>query len=161
MKHQWIQWSIAPMITAILLIPTPAMASHCWWDHYGHEHCDQGQHRGWYKHEDTRQQPLLDWKTKEILKGGVVGAGVGAGAGLLLHKSVGKTALVGALVGSGTQATRYSKILRQHPVGKMAVYGALAGAGASQLTHEGSLGKGALWGAAIGGGLGFLQNSGR
>ncbi len=148
------------LITSITIggLCSPMMANaHCIEDSQGRTHCDNGQHNGW-------QQPgtpnsLLDWKTRKILKGGLVGAGVGAGAGLLLDKPVGKTAVVGAGIGAGSQAVRYSETLNRHPIVKTAAYGALTGAGVSQVQREGSLSKGLLWGGAIGAGVGALKHA--
>ena len=134
-----------------------------------HRHHDNGNHYGWYKNKnghyynrqgrrgyyDRRRSAWVDYKTGKIIKGGLVGAGIGAGAGLLLDKHVGKSALVGAGLGAGTQAVRYSNTMRRHPIAKTAAYGALAGTGVSAATGRG-LGKGALWGGAIGTGIGAL-----
>jgi hypothetical protein len=129
---------------------------------------NNGNHYGWYKNKhrgyaydrrgyyDRRRNAWIDYKTGKIIKGGLVGAGIGAGAGLLLDRHVGKSALVGAGIGAGTQAIRYSNTMRRHPIVKTAAYGALAGTGVSAATGRGSLGKGALWGAAIGTGVGAL-----
>jgi hypothetical protein len=129
-----------------------ALAKH----HHKHKHCNHSDHRNW----SQRNEPLFDYKTGKILKGGLIGAGIGAGTGILLNKPVGKTALIGGGIGSGVQAIRYSDTMNRHPIVKTAAYGALAGAGASQLSRrEGSLTKGALWGAAIGTGVGAIKNS--
>lgn len=110
-------------------------------------------------YNDRRNQDaFFDWKTKKILKGSLVGAGVGTGAALLTDKPVAKTAVLGAGIGAGTQAVRYSKTLRRHPVVKTAAYGGLIGAGANHLIRNGSIGKGALWGSAIGAGVGVLKD---
>lgn len=116
--------------------------------HYGHAH---------NQYYDDRRGGGLDYKTGKILKGGLVGAGIGAGAGLLLDRPVGKTALVGAGIGAGTQAVRYSRTIRRHPVVKTAAYGALAGTGVSAATGR-KLSSGALWGGGIGAGLGVLRD---
>jgi len=113
--------------------------------------------RHYSRYNDYRRPSGIDYKTGKIIKGGVIGAGVGAGAGLLLDRPVAKTALVGAGVGAGTQAVRYSKTLRQHPVVKTGAYGALAGTGVSAITGK-KLAPGALWGGAIGTGVGVLQH---
>ena len=63
-----------------------------------------------YYYEDSRRS-WFDTKTGKIVKGSLIGAGVGAGAGLVLDKSVGKSALLGAGIGAGVQALRYSDFL--------------------------------------------------
>lgn len=152
-------WLTAGLLIVGFLLPLSAQARHCWTDNHGRVHCDQGLHRGWTQYRDTRNRnALVDWKTKKVLKGGLIGAGVGAGAGALLDKNVGKTAILGAGIGAGTQAVRYSNYMRRHPVVKTAAYGTLAGAGASQLTRHGSIAKGSLWGAAIGTGVGAFRH---
>lgn len=156
---------VAIMVSGMSFSALTAEAGHKW------KHRNNGNHYGWRnnhyrnagydrynrydRYDDGR---LLDWKTRKIIKGGVVGAGVGAGAGLLMDKPVGRTALVGAGVGSGVQAVRYSRTMQRHPIARNAAYGALAGAGASQLTRNTSLGKGALWGGAIGAGVGAIRH---
>jgi len=133
-----------------------AQANHGWYDRNGHYHASNGYYgRRYY---DRRGGGLVDYKTGKILKGGLVGAGIGAGAGLLLDRNVGKTALAGAGIGAGTQAIRYSRTMQRHPIVKTAAYGALTGAGVSALSRRTSLGKGALWGAGIGAGLGALNH---
>lgn len=114
-------------------------------------------HRNNGRFNDYRRPSGVDYQTGKIIKGGVIGAGVGAGAGLLLDRPVAKTALVGAGVGAGTQAVRYSRTLRHHPVVKTGAYGALAGTGVSAITGK-KLAPGALWGGAIGTGVGVLQH---
>jgi hypothetical protein len=109
------------------------------------------------RYNDYRRPSGVNYQTGKMIKGGVIGAGVGAGAGLLLDRPVAKTALVGAGVGAGTQAVRYSRTLRQHPVVKTGAYGALAGTGVSAVTGKKLL-PGALWGGAIGTGAGVLQH---
>lgn len=112
--------------------------------------------RPYYRDNNGR---FIDQKTGSILKGGLVGAGIGAGAGLLTGRSVGRTALVGGGIGAGVQATRKSRYMSQHPVVKTAAYGALTGVGASAVMGDGhKLGKGALVGGGIGAGLGWLKN---
>lgn len=148
---------LAALVASLLGSPLYAQAQ-CWTDKHGRTHCDQGKHNGWYN-RNLGSGSGLDWKTQKIIKGSLLGAGVGAGAGLLLDKPVAKTAILGAGIGAGTQATRYSNYMNRHPIVKTATYGALAGAGASQLSREGSIGKGALWGAAIGTGVGVIRDS--
>jgi hypothetical protein len=118
---------------------------------------DAKHYRGHGRYNDYRRSNSVDYKTGKIIKGGVIGAGVGAGAGLLLDRPVGRTALVGAGVGAGTQAVRYSRTLRRHPVVKTGAYGALAGTGVAAITGK-KLAPGALWGGAIGTGVGVLQH---
>lgn len=155
---------LAVLLLAGSMMPLTAHASHCWWDKHGHKHCDQGLHRGWNKNggdhnNDGHSRLLPDGRSGQIVKGGLLGAGIGAGAGLLLDKPVAKSAVLGAGIGAGSQAIKTSTTMDRHPVAKTAAYGALVGAGASQLTGEGNLGKGALWGGAIGTGVGVLKNS--
>jgi hypothetical protein len=109
------------------------------------------------RYYDNQRHAWVDYKTGKIIKGGLVGAGIGAGAGLLLDKNVGKSALAGAGIGAGAQAVRYSDTLRRHPIVKTGAYGALAGAGVSAATGK-KLGKGALVGGALGAGLGALTH---
>lgn len=108
-------------------------------------------------HYDQKRHAWVDYQTGKIIKGGLVGAGIGAGAGLLLDKNVGKSALAGAGIGAGTQAVRYSKTMQRHPILKTGAYGALAGAGVSAATGK-KLGKGAVVGGVLGTGLGALQH---
>jgi hypothetical protein len=145
-----------------LSVSPPAEAGHCWWDYHGRKHCDRGLHKGWHKNkriypDDT---PLVaDYKTRQIVKGGLIGAGIGAGTAVVLDKPVAKTAVVGAGIGSGVQAVRYSRYMHEHPVVRTTTYGALAGAGVSQVSRETSLGEGILWGSAIGAGAGVLRDA--
>jgi hypothetical protein len=111
----------------------------------------------YHRYYDQRRQPLVDYKTGKIIKGGLIGAGIGAGTGLLMDGNVGRNAVIGAGLGAGTQALRYSSTMRRHPIVKTAGYGALSGVGVSALTRRGSLGKGAAWGGLAGAGLGALQ----
>lgn len=125
----------------------------------------QAQARRYYGHTSNytsrydHRKPMFSYKTGKILKGSLVGAGIGVGTGLLLDKNIGKTALVGAGLGAGTQALRYSPTLNRHPIVKTAGYGALTGVGVSALTRHGSLGKGAVIGGGLGAGLGALRNN--
>ena len=130
---------------------TPS-AHAAYYDRYGHYHAH---HRTYYY--DRRRHAWFDYKTGKILKGALVGAGIGAGAGLLLERNVGKIALVGAGIGAGTQAVRYSSIMQQHPILKTATYGALVGTGVSAATGK-KLGTGAVIGGAVGTGVGVLRN---
>ena len=111
-----------------------------------------------YHRYDYQRAQLVDYKTGKIIKGGLVGAGIGAGTGLLLERNVGRNALLGAGLGAGTQALRYSSTMRRHPIMKTAGYGALTGLGVSALTRRGNLGSGALIGGGLGAGLGALQH---
>lgn len=117
-------------------------------------HHNHGRYNRYY---DARHNRWVDYQTGKIIKGGVVGAGIGAGAGLLMDRPVGKTALIGAGIGAGTQAVRYSRTMQRHPIAKTAAYGALAGTGVSAATGK-RLGQGALVGGAIGTGLGVLNH---
>jgi hypothetical protein len=149
------------MLTAGLLVGSfglsPEAQAHGWYDKHGKYHSNNGHHYR-NRYYDRRRGGWVDYRTGKILKGGLVGAGIGAGAGLLMDRNVGKTALVGAGIGAGTQAVRYSHYMYRHPIVKTAAYGALAGTGVSSLSRRTSLGKGALWGAAVGTGLGALNN---
>jgi hypothetical protein len=156
------------LLTGTLFVSAPeAQAKRCWYDKQGRVHCDNGLHKGHarrysrdgrYYYDDSRRS-WFDTRTGKIVKGGLVGAGIGAGAGYLLDRPVGKSAVLGAGVGAGVQATRYSTYMRRHPIVKTATYGALAGAGtAAALKREGDPVKGALWGAAIGTGVGALKH---
>ncbi|WP_373532186.1 hypothetical protein [Vampirovibrio sp.] len=118
---------------------------------------DAKHYRNHGRYNDARRPGGVDYKTGKIIKGGLIGAGVGAGAGLLLDRPVGRTAVVGAGVGAGTQAVRHSSTLRRHPIVKTGAYGALAGTGVSAVTGK-KLAPGALWGGAIGTGVGALNH---
>lgn len=151
------------MVLAVCLLlgslgVTPeAQAKHGWYDRNGRYHASNGYY-GRANRSYDRRGGLVDYKTGKIIKGGLVGAGIGAGAGLLLDRNVGKTALAGAGIGAGAQAVRYSRTMHRHPIVKTAAYGALTGAGVSALSRRTSLGKGALWGAGVGAGLGALNH---
>jgi hypothetical protein len=144
----------AAVLSSGLLIAPEAHAKNKYWrDNRGRVHDNYG-HQYYY---DKRRSSWVDYQTGKILKGGLVGAGIGAGASLLLDRNVGKGALLGAGLGAGTQAVRYSSTMHRHPIAKTAAYGALAGVGVNALRRDG-LGKGALWGGGIGAGLGALQH---
>lgn len=149
---------IASLLAGSASLLPAAEAKH----YYGHQNVYQGNngnHYGQYKdrYYDNRRHAWVDYKTGKIIKGGLVGAGLGLGAGLLLDRNIGKSTLAGAGIGAGTQAVRYSDTLHRHPVVKTGAYGALAGAGVSAATGK-SLGKGTLLGGALGAGLGALRN---
>lgn len=96
-----------------LLAVEPAQATHCWYDKHDRRHCDNGRHYsrdGRYYYDDHRRS-WFDTKTGKIVKGSLVGAGIGAGSALLFDKSVGKSAVLGAGIGAGVQAIRYSRFL--------------------------------------------------
>jgi hypothetical protein len=139
---------LALLLIGLVAFPVDADARH----YRGYSRYNQG-----YSNRYYGRDRYADYQTGKILKGGLVGAGIGAGAGLLLDRPVGRTALVGAGVGAGTQAVRYSRTMRRHPIVKTAAYGALAGTGVSAATGR-RLGKGALWGGAIGTGIGALNH---
>ena len=144
----------AAILSGGLIAAAPeAHADKYWRDSHGRVHDHYG-HQYYY---DRRRDSWVDYQTGKILKGGLVGAGIGAGASLLLDRNVGKGALLGAGLGAGTQAVRYSSTMHRHPIAKTAAYGALAGVGVNALRRDG-LGKGALWGGGIGAGLGALQH---
>lgn len=145
---------VLPLLTGLLLgfSVSPEAMAQGWYDRNGHYH------QGSSRYYDNRRHAWVDYKTGKILKGGLVGAGVGAGAALLMDRHVGKSALVGAGIGAGTQAVRYSDYMHRHPIVKTATYGALAGTGVSALQRRGSLGKGAIVGGAVGAGLGALKH---
>ncbi len=143
-----------------------AEAAHCWRDGHNRVRCDNGVRKGnrhysrdgQYYYDDNRRS-WFSSKTGKIVKGGLLGAGVGAGAGYLLDRPVAKSAVLGAGIGAGVQATRYSSTMQRHPILKTATYGALTGAGVNAaLKREGSPVKGALWGAAIGTGVGAIRH---
>jgi hypothetical protein len=52
-------------------------------------------------------QPLFGYKTGKILKGGLIGAGVGAGSAIVFDKPMLKSSVLGAGIGAGVQAIRY------------------------------------------------------
>lgn len=141
--------AMAVLLFSLVSVPNSAEAKHRG-PHRGHH----GRAYGYYDH---RQNRWVDYQTGKIIKGGLVGAGIGAGAGLLLDRNVGKSALVGAGIGAGTQAVRYSRTMQRHPIAKTAAYGALAGTGVSAATGK-RLGKGALVGGALGAGFGALEH---
>jgi hypothetical protein len=145
------------MIFSSVAMMQQAQAGH--YDGQGRYHADNGHHYGQYRdrYYDNRRHAWVSYKTGKILKGGLLGAGIGAGAGLLLDRNVGKSALAGAGIGAGAQAVRYSDTLRRHPIVKTGAYGALAGAGVSAATGK-KLGKGAIVGGALGAGLGALSH---
>jgi len=142
------------MLTAMAfgMVTATQTAQAAYYDRQGHYHSG---HRTYYY--DQRRHGWFDYKTGKILKGGLIGAGIGAGAGLLLDRNVGKSALVGAGLGAGTQAVRYSSTMRRHPILKTATYGALAGTGVSAATGK-RLAPGAVIGGALGAGVGALKN---
>jgi hypothetical protein len=143
------------MLSGVMFATAPeAHAKQGYWrDKHGHVHDNWG-HEYYY---NRNRNSWVDYQTGKILKGGLVGAGIGAGASLFLDRNVGKGALLGAGLGAGTQAVRYSSTMYRHPIAKTAAYGALAGVGVNALRRD-SLGKGALWGAGIGTGVGALQH---
>lgn len=150
------------LMTALMLLGSgiwmpEAEAKQCWRDHKNRLHCDNGR-RGNRYYYDRRRGSWFDSRTGKIVKGGLVGAGVGAGAGYLLNRPVGRSAVLGAGVGAGVQATRYSRYMRRHPIVRHAAYGALAGTAVNGMRRDASMGKGALWGAAIGTGVGALRH---
>lgn len=145
--------TVSLLLSNLVAVPEASAKNRYWRDHHGRVHDNYG-HQYYY---NKRRGSWVDYKTGKILKGGLVGAGIGAGASLLLDRNVGKGALLGAGLGAGTQAVRYSRTMRRHPIAKTAAYGALAGVGVNALRRDG-LGKGALWGAGIGTGIGALGN---
>ena len=155
------------LVTAATPLSSEAKGAHCWRDQHNRQHCDNGLHKGWSRHYskngryyyDDRRGSWYESRTGKIVKGGLVGAGIGAGAGYLLDRPLGKSAVLGAGIGAGVQATKTSPYMRRHPVVKIATYGAMTGAGASTiLKRDGDPLKGALWGAAIGTGIGALKH---
>ncbi|MEB3286101.1 MAG: hypothetical protein VKJ04_01220 [Vampirovibrionales bacterium] len=62
---------------------------------------------GYDRGYDRRDRPMFSYKTGKILKGGLVGAGVGAGTAVVLDKPLLKTTVLGAGIGAGVQAIRY------------------------------------------------------
>lgn len=123
---------------------------------------DHGRHLGWYKghraYYDDRRHSIVDYKTGKILKGGLIGAGIGAASGFVFDRPIARSAVLGAGIGAGVQAVRYSSTMRRHPIARTAAYGAMAGAGVNALRRDASPLKGALWGTAIGAGVGVLKD---
>ena len=144
-RRFWALLLVLGFLAGILGNAPTASAHSRYSNHYYHRYYD-------------RPRPLVGYKSGKIIKGGLIGAGIGAGTGLLMDGNVGRNALIGAGLGAGTQAMRYSRTMRHHPILKTAGYGALTGVGVSALTSRGDLGKGALWGGAVGAGLGALRN---
>lgn len=130
-----------------------AQAKSCWQDKHGRVHCNNGRQYFY----DKRRHSWVDYQTGKILKGGLVGAGIGAGTALLFDRNVGKSALAGAGIGAGVQAVRYSETMQRHPIVKTAAYGALTGVGVNAVRNK-SLGQGALWGGGIGAGVGAVRD---
>lgn len=130
-----------------------AQAKSYWQDKHGRVHTNNG--RQFYY--DKRRSSWVDYKTGKILKGGLIGAGIGAGTALLFDRNVGKGVLTGAGIGAGAQAIRYSETMQRHPIAKTAAYGALTGVGVNAIRNKG-LGQGALWGGGIGAGVGALRD---
>lgn len=154
--------SVCVLTGAAVFLPE-AQAKRCWQDPHGRTHCSNGRSDRWYQghkyYYDDNRRSWVDYKTGKILKGTLVGAGIGAGAGLLTGRNVGRTALIGAGLGAGAQATRYSSFMRRHPIVKTATYGALAGTGVSAVAGDSRhLGTGALIGGGIGAGVGALNH---
>jgi hypothetical protein len=146
--------SLAMLTTLTLGTASFTQQAHAgYYDRYGNHHSGQKPTR----YYDSRRHAWFSYKTGKIVKGGLIGAGIGVGTGLLFDRNVGKTALAGAGIGAGTQAIRYSDTMQRHPIIKTGAYGALAGAGVSAVTGH-KLGKGALLGGALGTGLGALKN---
>lgn len=52
--------------------------------------------------------PFFRTKTGKIVKGALIGGGIGAATGVVLDKPVLKSGVIGAAVGAGVQAVRYS-----------------------------------------------------
>lgn len=139
------------LLTVFVAAPDADAKPHDWCNQHGRLH----KHHGRHHHYDNRRHSRVDYQTGKVLKGGLVGAGIGAGTSLLLDRNAGQGALLGAGLGAGAQAVRYNRTLRRHPVAKTAAYGALTGIGVNALRRD-SLGKGALWGGGIGAGIGAL-----
>lgn len=141
------------LMTTLFAYPLKAEARHYYgYSNYYGRSCNRNHYYG------GGSRYGVDYKTGKIIKGGLVGAGIGAGSGLITGRPVGRTALIGAGLGAGVQATRYSSYMRRHPIVRTAAYGALTGTGVSAMTGDGRhLGQGALWGGGIGAGLGALS----
>ena len=71
-----------------------------------------GNTRGWQgtrgAHRQHRRHRNEGFGTR-VLKGGLIGAGVGAGSAVILDRPVGKSAAVGGAVGAGVEAVRHSR----------------------------------------------------
>lgn len=94
---------------------------------------------------------------KPIVRDAAVGTAIGAGAGVLTHRtSVGRGALAGALTGAGTGAVSQSKYLKGKPLVRNTLEGAVIGTGASYATDSSRL-KGAAVGAGAGAGYHYIR----
>lgn len=94
----------------------------------------------------------FSWRNP-IVKQGVIGAAIGAGAGLLSPRtSLVKGAVVGAGAGAATGAMDRYGVLNGRPLVNSAAKGAIIGAGTGYVLNEN--GSGALKGAAMGAGAG-------
>lgn len=85
----------------------------------------------------------------QVVRQAVIGAGVGAAAGVITDRPIGRSAGVGAITGAGTGLVDQTGVLRRRPMARTAVKGAIIGTGASTV-----MGRSKLQGAAIGAGAG-------
>lgn len=94
-----------------------------------------------------------------VVKQAAIGAAVGAAAGLFSDKSsVLRSAGIGTLVGAGTGLVGSSQSLQNRPMVKTALQGAIIGTGASAVTRNSAL-KGALLGGAAGAGAQYVKDN--
>jgi hypothetical protein len=96
-----IQGFVALLTVLVLGSLSPVALAHDDGDHPG-----RGHHKGWHKHHHRHHRHghdinLLDGHTTHVLGAGLLGAGIGAGAAVLLDKPVAKSAAVGGLLGTG------------------------------------------------------------
>ncbi len=112
----------------------------------------------YYYVDDSLESKARRAWTNPMVKQAVVGAAVGAGAGLLSDRSsVLKGAAVGAATGVGTGLVDRSNYMADKPLLRTAVKGAAIGTGAGAVTGKGLV-KGAVVGAGAGAGLHYLKD---
>jgi hypothetical protein len=73
------------------------------------------------------------WQRHPMVKGAVIGGGIGAGAGaltgLISHQGIVRGALIGAGTGAGVGVIRTSQYMKRHPIARDVATGAAAGLG--------------------------------
>jgi hypothetical protein len=74
-------------------------------DYNGNDYYQQN--RGYYPQRNHWRNNYGQSNAGRIVKGGLIGAGVGAGTAVVLNKKILPTTLIGAAVGAGIQAVRY------------------------------------------------------
>jgi hypothetical protein len=84
------------MLGSMVIMPDSAEARRHW--------RDNGR---WSRDWGYRDRSYRSYKTDKIIKGALVGAGVGAGAAVVTDRPVLRTSLIGAGIGAGVQALRY------------------------------------------------------